>query len=137
MKKNEVPQDENQELYQNKFGEGMLKYVIDDDDQYTSAISKGWEAEITVLQQAMDDLNTELEEIKAEVRARRMSPIAYYAKLKRMDLSVLAAYAGIWKWKVKRHFNPHTFDKLSEATLTKYAAVFDISVPELKNYQIP
>lgn len=136
MKKKDIPQDDDPELYQGKFGDGMLKYVVDENDNYISAVSKGWEPEITVLHQALDELNVELDEIKAAVKDRMLSPIAYYAKLKRMDLSVLSSYVGIWKWKVKRHFNPIVFDKLNDATLEKYSRVFEITVLQLKNYNL-
>jgi len=52
-----------------------------------------------------------------------------------MDLSVLASYAGIWKWKVKRHFKPSVFKKLNSKTLQKYADIFGVTVEELKHVQ--
>jgi hypothetical protein len=56
-------------------------------------------------------------------------------ELHKMDLGVLASYAGIWKWRVKRHFKPSVFNKLNQKTLQKYAEVFEVSVSELQ--QIP
>lgn len=51
-----------------------------------------------------------------------------------MDLGVLAAYVGMWQWRVKRHFRPKKFKTLSETVLKKYADAFGISVDELKNF---
>ena len=53
-------------------------------------------------------------------------------ELNKMDLSILSSYVGIWKWKVKRHFKPAVFQKLSDKTLAKYAEVFEISIEGLK-----
>lgn len=136
MKKDEVPQDQNSELYQDKFGKGLVKYALDDKDQYTTALSSGWEPEMTVLQQAMDELNQNITDIRQQVINRQLSPIAYYAEVKRMDLGVLASYAGMWKWRVKRHFKPEVFDRLPISILKKYSDVFHLSVEELKNYNI-
>ncbi|HQW10654.1 MAG TPA: hypothetical protein PK076_08500 [Saprospiraceae bacterium] len=136
MKKDEVPQDHNSALYQDKFGKGLVKYALDDKDHYTTALSSGWEPEMTVLQQALDELEQNIREIRQKVINRQLSPIAYYAEVKRMDLGVLASYAGMWKWRVKRHFKPAVFDRLPVTTLKKYADVFHLSVGELTNYNI-
>ncbi len=50
-----------------------------------------------------------------------------------MDLTILSSYVGMWKWRVKRHFKPTVFAKLSDSTLKKYADAFEISIAELKN----
>jgi len=52
-----------------------------------------------------------------------------------MDLTILAGYVDMWKWRVKRHFKPTVFDKLNDKTLQKYADAFDISIAELKNFK--
>jgi hypothetical protein len=52
-----------------------------------------------------------------------------------MDLTTLAGYVGIWKWKVKRHFKPNVFNKLNNKILSKYAEVFDITIDQLKNFK--
>ena len=52
-----------------------------------------------------------------------------------MDLPILASYVGLWKWRVKRHFKPKVFNKLSRGTLQKYAEIFDVSINELINIE--
>ena len=37
-------------------------------------------------------------------------------------------------WRVKRHFKPRVFKKLSAKVLQKYADAFEISVAELKAF---
>ena len=54
-------------------------------------------------------------------------------ELHKMDVGILASYVGFWQWKVKRHFKPSVFKKLSDKTLNKYADAFDISIDELKS----
>jgi hypothetical protein len=54
-------------------------------------------------------------------------------ELTKMDLPILASYVGIWKWRVKRHFNPKRFNKLSTKVLQKYADVFEITIEQLKD----
>ncbi|KXK41519.1 MAG: hypothetical protein UZ11_BCD004001968 [Bacteroidetes bacterium OLB11] len=50
-----------------------------------------------------------------------------------MDIHILSAYIGQWKWFVKRHFKYSVFQKLSERKLAKYAQFFNIEIDELKN----
>jgi len=49
-----------------------------------------------------------------------------------MDIGILAAYVNKWQWQVKRHLKPAVFSKLSDAMLSKYARVFNITVDALK-----
>jgi hypothetical protein len=58
----------------------------------------------------------------------------YFMELNKMDLQVLAAYVGMWQWRVKRHGKPKIFKTLSDSTLKKYADTFGITVDELKNF---
>jgi hypothetical protein len=136
MHKKDIPQDKDDSLYEEKFGDGLLKYVLDENNHYTSGLSSGWSPEIIVLQQAMDDLEAEKSEVVEKVRNHLLSPIAYYAVLKRMDINVLSAYTGLMKWRIRRHYKPKIFDKLSTKVLTRYANVFEIPIDNLKNYQI-
>jgi hypothetical protein len=49
-----------------------------------------------------------------------------------MDIGIVSAYTGFWKWQVKRHLKPSVFKKLSDKKLQRYAGVFNVSIPELK-----
>ena len=71
--------------------------------------SEGWEAENFALKQAWDDIDSvRCAEIESKVRAGELSPVAYFMQKNLMDISLLARYAGKWKWQVKRHFDPHS-----------------------------
>ena len=130
MKKNEIPQDKSN-LESANFKE--LCYAVDENGEYTTAHSTGWDPKTIALNQAIEDINERTENAKQRVLNNTTSPIEYYMELHKMDLPILASYVGFWKWRVKRHFNPKVFNKLSQNTLQKYADVFHISIDKLKN----
>jgi hypothetical protein len=80
----------------------------------------------------MELIHERIEEAKQDVANNKVSPIIYFMELNKMDLQVLAAYVGMWQWRVKRHAKPKIFKTLSESVLKKYADAFGISVDELK-----
>ncbi|UOE40826.1 hypothetical protein MTP09_13100 [Chryseobacterium suipulveris] len=131
MKKEDIPQDDST-LQSANMTEVM--YVTDEYDNYTTARSTGWEAKNLALDESMTLINERIEEARKKVEAGTASPIAYFMEKNKMDLGVLSAYVGIWSFFVKRHLKPGGFKKLSEKTLKKYAAAFDITVDELKNF---
>ena len=130
MKKEEIPQDKSN-LESADFKE--LCYAVDSEGNYTTANSTGWDPKTIALDNAIHDIKERVEKAKQKVLANQTSPIEYYMELNKMDPSILSSYVGIWKWKVKRHFKPSVFQKLSDKTLEKYAEVFEISIEELKN----
>lgn len=130
MKKKEVPQDKSN-LQSANFRE--LCYAVDENGEYTTENSSGWEPKTVALNNAIDDINERIEDAKNRVIAGETSPIEYYMELHKMDIGILASYVGFWQWKVKRHFKPSIFKILSGKTLNKYAEVFEISVEKLKS----
>jgi hypothetical protein len=130
MKVNEVPQDPKD------FKEGdkikKLVYAVDNEGNYTGVNSAGWEAENTATKQAWDEVEEDLHETEQLVRQGKLSPIAWYMKKNLMDTALLAKYMGKWAWQVRRHFKPAVFRNLSPALLQQYAAIFNITVDELK-----
>lgn len=133
MKKEEVPQDKSN-IETTGFKE--LCYAVDDNGQYTTAKSSGWEPKTIALDNAIEEINQRIEKAKQRVLNNQTSPIEYYMEHNKMDVSILASYVGLWKWRVKRHFKPSVFKKLSNKTLQKYADVFDISIEQLKNISL-
>ena len=129
MKKNEVPQDD-ENLFEGKFK--TMKYAVDDDGKYGTVGSTGWEPENTVLNQAWDEINRKVAEIKARVDAGKTSPLEYHMEKNLMDPAMLGQYMNLSKRKVCKHFEVDVFNQLDEKTLKKYAEVFDITVSELK-----
>lgn len=130
MEKENVPQHDSN-LSKKNLKE--LVYATDENGNYTTALSTGWEPKAIALSNAIDDINERIAEAKQQVKNGEVSPICYYMELNKMDLTILAGYVGMWKWRVKRHFKPAIFAKLSDKILQKYADAFEISVAELKN----
>ena len=128
MKINEVPQE--------KGALGDLKelyYATDQQGNYTTVLSSGWEAKNTALQASLSLIEEQIEEVKKQILAQEKSPIVFYMLKNRMDWSILADYMTSWQFLIKRHAKPSVFRKLSQKTLQKYADIFQISVEELKN----
>lgn len=132
MKKREIPQDKSN-LESASFKE--LCYAVDENGDYVTAQSTGWTPKTIALSNAIEEINERVEAAKNRVISNQTSPIEYYMELHKMDLGILASYVGIWKWRVKRHFKPSVFKRISEKTLQKYADVFDISVAQLKSIE--
>lgn len=132
MKKEEVPQDKSN-LESANFRE--LCYAVDENGEYTTQNSTGWEPKTVALNNAIEEINQRIADAKTRVLAGKTSPIEYYMELHKMDVGILASYVGMWQWRVKRHFKPSVFKKLSQRILKKYAEVFDISVEELKQIE--
>jgi len=132
MKKSEVPQDKSN-LESANFRE--LCYAVDENGEYTTAHTTGWDPKTIALDNAIDEINQRIEDAKKRVHNNQTSPIEYYMELHKMDLQILASYVGLWQWRVKRHFKPKVFQKLSNKTLQKYADIFDITIKQLKNIE--
>ncbi|KFF14625.1 hypothetical protein IW15_04110 [Chryseobacterium soli] len=131
MKKQDLPQDESNLKSANMT---EVLYVTDENDNYTTANSVGWEAKKLALNESLDLINERIQEARQNVADHIASPIIYFMELNKMDLGVLSSYVGMWQWRVKRHAKPKVFKTLSESVLKKYADAFGISVDELKNF---
>lgn len=132
MKKKDVPQDKSN-LASANFKE--LCYAVDDDGNYVTTSSSGWDPKTIALNNAIEDINERTNKAKYKVLNEKTSPIEYYMELHKMDINILSSYAGIWAWRVKRHFKPSVFKKLSSKILKKYTDVFEISIEKLKNIE--
>ncbi|TGD59177.1 hypothetical protein [Flavobacterium humi] len=132
MKKEEVPQDSSN-LSKSNLKE--LCYATDENGNYITALSSGWEPKTIALQNSIEDINERIEQAKSDVASGLASPIVYFMELHKMDWTTLAGYVGMWVWRVKRHAKPSVFQKLNDKILGKYAEAFEISVSDLKKYK--
>lgn len=130
MNIHEVPQEKKQFKDGDKAPKKVM-YVTNEDGSYTQISSVGWEPENLVLEQAWQDIDEQLQEVKSQVLNGEKSPIAYHMIRCRMDIPILAKYVGKWQWQVKRHMQPNIYNKLSKTTLSKYALAFDIDIQAL------
>ena len=53
----------------------------------------------------------------------------------RMDLALLAQVTGIWQWRIRRHFRPRIFARLTPEVRQCYAQALGLSVEQLQ--QLP
>mgnify|MGYP001225727616 CR=1 FL=1 len=130
MKREQVPQDDENLL------EGRTRevcYAVDEKGDYVQVLSSGWEPKNAALNQAWEQINEEAKEALAQIKAGRVSPLAFFMARCMFDVKLLSDYTDIPKRKIKAHLEPETFRQLDEATLGKYAEAFSISVEELVN----
>jgi hypothetical protein len=128
MNKKDVPQDESKLVNVSK----EVCYALDDNGKYVSELSTGWDVKTDALNVAWEDINNRVEEAKQKMQKGEASPVLFFMELKLMDLPTLADYTGFWQWRIKRHFKPSVFSRLSERKLKKYAEVFEVSADEFR-----
>jgi hypothetical protein len=132
MKKEEIPQDASA---LNKLTKEVC-YAVDDSGNYTTELSTGWEVKANALDVAWDDIAERIAAAKKKVINNEASPLLFFMEYRLMDVPIVAAYSGFWKWQVKKHLKPSSFKKLSDNKLKKYAEAFNVSVDELKTMNI-
>ncbi|MGB5965942.1 MAG: hypothetical protein WBF77_10850 [Sulfurimonadaceae bacterium] len=123
-----VPQDHISTYAGNK----KAIYATNEDGHYGVVASSGWEIEEEATKQALIELGRQADEAYEEVAAGQMSPLYYHMYAQRMDLIVLAQSVEMFQWRVKRHFKPSVFSKLSDAMLSRYSEALGVSVEDLK-----
>lgn len=132
MKKEEIPQDDGA---LNKLTKELV-YAVDSTGNYTTALSTGWEVKARALDVAWEDIEKRIASARQKVLNNEASPILYFIELRLMDIGIVSAYTGFWKWTIKRHLKPSIFRKLPESKLQKYAEAFNVSVDELKTMKV-
>ena len=131
MRTDEVPQEGMD--YRGRDQLAKLMYAVGKDGSFEGIPSAGWEAENIATRDAWAGVEEDLTQTIADIRAGRVSPLAYWMKKRLMDVTLLARYAGRWVWTVKRHLQQKHFNKLSQKALEGYARVLEVSVEELKS----
>ncbi len=127
MKAKDVPQDDS--IFE---GHQRACYAVDEDGHYCVVPSRGWEVEKVINQYVVTDLKRELEQTRQRALAGTISPLDYHMQRCRMDVAILAANTGLWRWRVRRHLKPAAFAQLTPALLQRYATVLRLDVEQLK-----
>ncbi len=133
MKVKDVPQDYGCLTTRNM---KELCYAVDKEGNYTTKLSIGWTPKTIALNKSLELIDERAQDFKSLYLKGELSTIPYYMELNRMDIGILSNYMKKWKWKIKRHFKPSVFNKLSKKTLQKYANTFNISIAQLKDITI-
>lgn len=126
MRKQDVPQD-NGVLEDNQ----VVNYALDDDGHYCLTATAGWAPVNEANRLAWEDIKDQLLQVRQDVTSGKMSTLAYYMTRAQMDVALLSSYAGVARWKVRRHLRPAVFKKLGSKQLGHYAQLFSISVAQL------
>ncbi len=129
MDKEAVPQDTSASYG----GLRKLLYAVDENGRYTEVRSSGWEAESFSTQLAVDELIRQRDVAWARARAGLTSALEYHMYRRRMDFDTLAAVSGIWRWRVRRHFNPDIYARLPDRILGRYAQAMGVSIDSLRH----
>jgi len=127
MDKKEVPQDKGVLDHWHN-----IQYAVGENGKYTLVPSSGWEPVNIANYQAWGIIEEGLSQVIEKVSAGELSPLAYHMEKGLMDIALLAKYARLSRWRVKRHLRPDVFCRLPLNLLEKYAKVFNISVEELQ-----
>jgi len=123
MKEKEVPQDD-ANMFEGRTRE--LQYAVGKDGKYTTVKSVGWEPKNIVMQQAWDVENEKIDNAYKLLKSGAKSPIYYFYYKCLMDMKILAMYTGFSRFRIKRHFKPKYFKKLSAKELDKYVYAFGL-----------
>ena len=132
MKIEEVPQDKGY-LIEGRISD--VNYAVDKDGHYTSVQSMGWYPKNEAMAMAWEDVFERAEAVRAKIIAGKLSPLAFYMEINLMDVSIVAAYTGISRWRVRRHLKMRAFKKLKPEVIAKYANAFNLTPDELVNNQ--
>lgn len=126
MRKKDVPQDAG------TLGPWhQVRYAVADDGSYELVPSAGWDVVDTANAEAWADIREQAEAALERVRKGESSPLAFHMVVRLMDDSILAGYAGLARWRVRRHLKPKVFAKLPQRILIKYAQALGLSPEEL------
>jgi len=107
-------------------------YATDENGKYGIVASSGWDVEEAATKQALQELERLSNNAYDQALSGQASPLYFHMYDRRMDLQTLAQATGMFQWRIKRHFSPTAFDKLSGKMFARYAETLGISVEELR-----
>ena len=126
MKTDQVPQDESI-----LNGNRRACYAEDEHGRYVIVPSRGWAVEKIVNEQARAEIERAVEQARRRVLQGHTSPLDYHMARRQMDVALLAANSGVWRWRVHRHLRPAVFARLKASVLQRYADALGIEAREL------
>lgn len=128
MDVNDVPQEGNRTLGSHR----KALYAKDASGKMVIVPSRGSEVDETVTLQAVHRMTALTDDAKQRVLAGHSSPLEYWMCARRMDVPLLSQISGLWQWRIRRHFNPQRFKRLSPSVLARYAEALGLSVAQLQ-----
>ncbi len=106
-------------------------YATDGAGHYSIITSSGWEIEEQATMQAVQELDRLANDAFVQVQNGEKSPLYFHMYNCRMDLQILSESTGLFKWRIRRHFEPSVFNKLSLSITARYEDALGITAHEL------
>ena len=127
MKISDVPQDRGMITDDRR----EICYAVDENGNYVLAESAGWEPKNVANSQAWGIIRDQVQETLKNIEAGILSPLAFHMVNNQMNISLLAKYVRLSRWRVRRHLKPAVFNRLKPDILKRYADIFEIDVSSL------
>jgi hypothetical protein len=124
----EVPQEGNRTLGQHR----KALYAKDVGGKMVITPSRGSEVDETVTLQAVDRMSALATNARSRALAGLTSPLEYWMYARRMDVALLSQISGLWQWRIRRHFQPARFERLSPLLLARYAEALGLPPAQLQ-----
>lgn len=128
MDVHEVPQEGNRTLANHR----KAVYARDANGRMVIVPSRGSEVDEAVTVQAIERLNAFADDARARAVAGHTSALEVWMWMRRMDVPLLSQVTGIWQWRIRRHFRPAIFARLSPKLLSRYAEAMGLTPEQLK-----
>lgn len=122
MDEDEVPQDG----IPTYGGRRKLFYAVDRAGRYVAVPSSGWEAEAAATGTALEEIERLRRDAWQRAKDGVASPLEYYMHCRRMDLALLSQTTGFSRWRIRRHFRPGVYARLSGRAIARYADALGI-----------
>jgi len=133
VKQEEVPQD-HLPYYQS--GRKAI-YAVDGEGHFGTVPSSGWSVEDAVTAAAAGEYARQAQDALARARRGETSPLEYHLSDRRLDVAQLAQSARLSACRVRRHFRPQVFARLSSSRLSRYADALGLSPEALRGLPPP
>jgi len=108
-----------------------ITYAVDEQGHYILTPSAGWDASNLANIQAWQLIAEEIEGALGQIRSGVASSLLFHMVRNQMDISLLASYVRLSRWRVKRHLQAKHYQRLSFELRERYAAVFKLPVADL------
>ncbi len=131
MKLDDVPQHDSSSYG----GHKKLLYVTTDDGRYTGTQSSGWDTEAFATTLAVETLQQQAQDAYNQWQQGQLSPLPFLMYQARLDETGLSQSSGFWRWRIRRHFNPARYRRLSAAILQRYSDALAVPLAQLQAYQ--
>ena len=129
MDEEQVPQDQSRTYG----GHRKLLYAKNESGDYKAITSSGWEAEEAVTLAAVEELERLARNTWMAANSGKTAPLEYHMYAQRMDIALLSQVTGLFQWRIRRHFKPPIFAKLSDALSIRYSDALGVEISALKH----